>query len=107
MSTYFMQGKYTVDGIKGLIKEGGSRRNEEVTKLVSSVGGTLRSLSFAATSPTWFVVMDLPERGSVAAITATIIGSGAVTVDQCVEIMTPAQLDAAVKKMPAYRPPGH
>ena len=106
MTTYFMQGNYTAEGIKGLIKEGGTARNEAVTKLVSSLGGALRSLHFAATSPTWFVVMDLPERGSAAAITATIIGSGAVTVDQCIEILTPTQMDEAMKKMPTYRPPG-
>ncbi len=106
MATYFMQGKYTAEGLKGLIKEGGTARNEAVTKLVSSLGGSLRSLNFAATSPTWFVVADLPERGSAAAITATIVASGAVTVDQVFEILTPAQMDEAMKKMPTYRPPG-
>jgi uncharacterized protein with GYD domain len=106
MAKYFMQGKYTVEGIKGLIKEGGTGRNDAVVKLVGSLGGKLESLYFSATTPNWYVTVDLPERGSAAAITATILASGAVIVDRCEEILTPAQMDETVKKTPTYRPPG-
>jgi uncharacterized protein with GYD domain len=106
MAKYFIQGNYTVEGTKGLLKEGGSSRSEAVGKLASSLGGALDSMHFSATSPAYFIVMDLPERGSAAAIAATVVASGAVTVEQCVELLTPSQMDETVKKTAAYRPPG-
>lgn len=51
-------------------------------------------------------IVRLPEKGSAAVMSATVIESGAVTVDQCVEILTPAQMDAAVKQTASYRAPG-
>jgi uncharacterized protein with GYD domain len=106
MARYFIQGNYTVEGAKGLIKEGGSGRSEAVAKLASSLGGSLDSMYFSATSPAYFILMDLPERGSAAAIAATVVGSGAVTVEQCVELLTPTQMDETAKKTPLYRAPG-
>lgn len=106
MAKYFIQGQYTVEGTKGLIKEGGTGRSEAVAKLASSLGGTLDSMHFSATAPAYFILMELPERGSAAAIAATVVASGAVTVEQCVELLSPAQMDEAVKKTPAYRAPG-
>jgi uncharacterized protein with GYD domain len=106
MARYFIQGNYTVEGTKGLLKEGGTSRNDAVAKLAGSVGGALESLYFSATSPAYYIVMDLPERGSAAAVAATVVASGAVTVEHCVELLTPAQMDESAKKAPVYRAPG-
>lgn len=106
MSKYFVQGNYTAEGIKGLLKEGGTSRKEAIDKLAGSLGGTVESLHYAATTPTYFLVMNLPEKGSAAVLSATVVASGAVTVDQCVELLTPAQMDAAAKQTATYRAPG-
>jgi uncharacterized protein with GYD domain len=106
MSKYFVQGTYTAEGIKGLLKEGGTARKEAIDKLAGSLGGTVESLHYSATSPTYVLLMTLPEKGSAAVLSATVIASGAVTVDQCVEILTPVQMDAAAKQSVTYRPPG-
>jgi uncharacterized protein with GYD domain len=106
MAKYLIQGSYTAEGTKGLIKEGGASRSEAVAKLASSVGGVLESMFYLANSPDYVLIMDLPERGSAGAIAATVVASGAVTVDRCVEIVTPAQMDETLKKAPAYRAPG-
>jgi uncharacterized protein with GYD domain len=106
MAKYFIQGNYTVEGTRGLLKEGGSSRNEAVVKLAGSLGGALESLYFSATSPAYYIVMDLPERGSAVAIAAAVVASGAVTVESCVELLTPAQMDESVRKTPLYRAPG-
>lgn len=106
MAKYFVQGNYTAEGTRGLLKEGGTSRNDAVAKLAGSLGGALESLHFSATTPAYYIVMDLPERGSAAAVAATVVASGAVTVEHCVELLTPAQMDEAVRKAPVYRAPG-
>jgi uncharacterized protein with GYD domain len=107
MSKYLIQGNYTAEGIKGLIKDGGSARKEAVEKLARAVGGTLESINFSsAGSIGYVVVMSLPDRAAAAAISAAVIASGALSVTQSVELLTPAEMDEAAKKVPDYRAPG-
>lgn len=106
MAKYFIQGQYTVDGIKGLIKEGGTSRSDAVSKLANSLGGSLEVMYFSSTSPSYYILMDLPERGNAVVVAATVVASGAVTVEQCVELLTPSQMDETVKRTPSYRAPG-
>ena len=47
----------------------------------------------------------MPDNVSVAAINMTIGASGAVRTKTTV-LLTPEEVDAAVKKSPTYRPPG-
>jgi hypothetical protein len=44
MAKYLIQANYVGDGIKGLLKEGGSSRRDAVEKLVGAVGGFLLCL---------------------------------------------------------------
>ena len=104
MIKYLLQGDYTVEGLKGLLKDGGSGREQAVKKLVASLGGTLDSMYFAP--PTYFVVVNLPDPVSAAALSATVFASGAVTAGRSFEILTPTQMDEAAKKHPTYRAPG-
>jgi uncharacterized protein with GYD domain len=39
MPKYLVHGNYVGEGIKGLLKEGGSSRRAAIEKLVSSLGG--------------------------------------------------------------------
>jgi uncharacterized protein with GYD domain len=107
MPKYIVKGDYTPEGLKGLIKEGGTSRKEAVSKLAASVDGSLESFHYCAGSPTYFVVFNLPNKTAVTAIAAAIVASGAVTITECVELLTPAEMDEAVKKTPSYRAPGH
>ena len=38
---------YNVDGVRGLLKEGGVARRETVSKLVAAMGGTMESFYYA------------------------------------------------------------
>jgi uncharacterized protein with GYD domain len=60
-------------------------------------------LSFGGTDA--FVVMDAPDNVSAAAASAAINASGLVQA-RIVALLTPEQLDAAVKKTVKYRAPG-
>ena len=47
MAKYLCQGSYTEQGLKGLLKEGGSKRQATVEQLAKEMGGTLEAFYFA------------------------------------------------------------
>ncbi|MES3002582.1 MAG: GYD domain-containing protein [Pseudomonadota bacterium] len=106
MAKYMLRVKYTAEGAKGLMKDGGSARRSVAKNLAESVGGKIESFHFAFGDTDAFVVAELPDAASAAAIALTVSGSGGATVHTTV-LMTPEEVDAASKKSPQYAAPGH
>lgn len=105
MGKYLFHGSFTTDGLRGIQKEGGTSRTEAVTTLAQSLGGSLESYYFAFGDDSYFVVVDLPDDESAAACALAVAASGAVS-NSTIKLLTPAQVDAAVKLSPKYRAPG-
>jgi uncharacterized protein with GYD domain len=105
MPKYLVQFNYTGEGLKGVLKEGGTSRRAATEELVKSLGGTLEAYYFAFGEADGFALVDLPDNTSSAAINLTVAASGAVTTKTTV-LITPEEVDAAVKKTSSYRPPG-
>ena len=105
MPKYMLRVNYTADGAKGLIQDGGSKRRAVAQKAAESVGGRVESFYFAFGDTDAFVVADLPDAASAAAIALTVCASGGATVQTSV-LMTPEEVDAAAKKSPLYTAPG-
>ena len=105
MPKYLIQANYAVEGVKGLIKEGGTGRRAAIENLAKSVGGSVEALYYALGDTDIFVLMDLPDNASAAAIALTVGASGVATVKTTV-LLTAAEIDAAASKTPTYRPPG-
>ena len=105
MPKYLISGNYVGEGIKGLLKEGGSSRRAAVEKLASSRGGSVEGVYYAFGETDVYVIVDMPDNASMAAVALVAGASGAVTVKTTV-LMTPEEVDEAVKKTPDYRPPG-
>jgi uncharacterized protein with GYD domain len=105
MPKYLIHGNYVGEGIKGLLKEGGSSRRSAVEKLADSLGGTVESVYYAFGDTDVYVVVDMPDNVSMAAMALVAGASGAVTVKTTV-LMSPEEVDEATKKTPDYRPPG-
>ena len=106
MAKYLAKAKYTApQGIQGLVKGGGSARVKAVTELIESLGGKVESFYFAFGDVDAYVTVDLPDTASGAAASLTVGASGGATVE-IVPLITPAELDEAAKKSPAYRAPG-
>ena len=61
MGKYLFQGSYTEQGLKGLLKEGGSGRVKAIEQLVKGLGGKLEMFYFAHGSDDFFIVADVPE----------------------------------------------
>jgi uncharacterized protein with GYD domain len=105
MPKYLVQANYVGEGVKGLLKEGGTSRRAVAEKLIKSLGGTMEAFYYAFGETDAYIIADLPDNASMAAIALTVSASGAVTVKTTV-LMTPEQVDEATKKTPSYRPPG-
>jgi len=105
MPKYLIQAKYVGDGIKGLLKEGGTSRRAAVEKAIKSLGGTLEAFYYAFGETDAYVIAEAPDNVSMAALALTINASGVATVKTTV-LLTPEEVDEAVKKTPSYRPPG-
>ena len=105
MAKYMWTGSYTQQGIKGVIAEGGSSRKAVVEKMLASVGGKLECLYYCFGNDDVVIIVDAPDNISAAAVGMTVAASGAVH-GRLTVLLTPAEVDQAAKKAPAYRAPG-
>jgi len=105
MAKFLFEARYVGEGIKGLIKEGGSSRVAAVEKAALSVGGKVDAFYYAFGDADVYAVVDLPDNAAAAALALTINASGNVVL-KTVVLMMPQELDLAVKKSPSYRAPG-
>jgi uncharacterized protein with GYD domain len=105
MAKYMIKASYTSDGTKGLLKEGGSSRRATVQKMVSGLGGKLEAFYYAFGDSDVYVIIDVPDVATAAALSLTINASGSVQLST-IPLLTPEDIDAASKKSVAYRAPG-
>jgi uncharacterized protein with GYD domain len=105
MAKYLFQGSYIGDGLKGLVREGGTPRIEAAKKLFASLGGKLECFYFAFGVEDLVVICELPDNVSAIAFSLAINNSGLAR-GRVTVLVTPEEVDAAVKKTPQYRAPG-
>jgi len=72
---------------------------------VKSLGGTVEAYYFAFGSDDFYLIADLPSNAAAAAGSLSAAATGAIAT-RTVVLMTPAEVDAATKLTPTYRPPG-
>jgi uncharacterized protein with GYD domain len=105
MGKFLIKANYLSDGVKGLQKEGGSKRRDAVKAALESVGGTLDCMYYAFGDTDSYVICDLPDNESALAMSLMFNSSGAAKVI-LTPLMTPADVDAATAKKITYRAPG-
>jgi uncharacterized protein with GYD domain len=105
MAKYLIKANYTVEGAKGLAHDGGTGRRAAVEKMLASVGGRLDAFYFALGETDLYVIADVPDNATAAAIALTVAQSGKATT-RTVALLTAEEMDTATKKTPAYRAPG-
>ena len=105
MPKYLGLGSYSLSGISGFLKEGGTSRRDATKELVESLGGTLEAYYFAFGEYDFIVIYDMPDNVSTLSAVLSGTSSGAVQVKTTV-LVTPEEADQAVKMSPVYRPPG-
>ena len=105
MAKFLFQGSYSEQGLKGIIKDGGTARRQVVRALIESLGGTLEMFYFAHGKDDILVVADVPDAINAIATSLIINASGAVKVRTTV-LITPEEIDQATRVTVNYRPPG-
>ena len=105
MPKYLFHANYTGEGMKGLLKEGGTRRFDAVEELFDSLGGFVESFYFALGDTDVYIVADLPDNASVTAIALSVAATGGAVVKTTV-LLTPEEVDKAVSLRLKYRAPG-
>ena len=105
MPKYLIQASYTAEGIRGLLKDGGSKRRAAAEEAIKSLGGRLETFHFALGETDVFAIVEAPDNSSAAAVSLAVGASGAVQVKTTV-LLTPEEMDQATKKTVTYRPPG-
>jgi uncharacterized protein with GYD domain len=105
MAKYMIKASYTSDGTKGLLKEGGSSRRATVQKMVGGLGGKVEAFYYAFGDADVYVIVDVPDAITAAAVSLAVNASGTVQLST-IPLLTPEDIDAASKKSVAYRPPG-
>jgi uncharacterized protein with GYD domain len=106
MARYLFQGSYSVDGIKGVLKEGGTGRRAAVEAALKSLGGKLEAFYYAFGDTDVFVMVDGIDNTTAAAFSMGIAAAGTVSGVKTTVLMTPEEIDQAAKKTMSYRPPG-
>ena len=105
MPKYFIQASYTVEGTKGLLKDGGTKRRTAVSVLMKQLGGSLEAFYYAFGEADVFAIVEAPDNVTAAAVSLTITASGAVSL-KTTPLLTPEEMDQAAKRTVTYRPPG-
>ena len=105
MPRFLFEASYTLEGIKGIQRAGGSSRRDAVARAAESLGGRLESFYFAFGDRDVYTVVEFPDNESAAAVALAVNATGAVKV-RTVVLLTPEEVDAAVQRSVEYRPPG-
>ena len=97
MAKYLFIATYNSEGAKGLIAAGGSARRSQIEETVKGAGGAMESFHFAFGAGDAYVICDLPDAATAAALSMNVSASGAGSVTT-VALLTPEQMDEACKK---------
>ena len=105
MPKYLYHGSYTDKGLKGLLKDGGSKRVKVTKKAIESLGGKMEAYYFALGGSDFFIILEAPD--NVAAITGSMVANASGTVKVSITaLVSPEEVDLAAKKTMKWSPPG-
>ncbi|MFF2367153.1 GYD domain-containing protein [Streptomyces sp. NPDC058122] len=105
MPKFLIQARYTPEGAKGVLKEGASGRRAAVEHVVAGLGGTVEAMYFSFGEDDFVCVLDFPDAVSMAAVSLSVKASEALHT-RATPLLTLDEIDEAVRREVAFRPPG-
>jgi uncharacterized protein with GYD domain len=105
MPKFLSLGSYTNDGLKGLLKEGGTGRRKAVEDAVKALGGRVEAYYFAFGDFDVAVITDVPDNVTAAALAIGIAATGTVNL-KTVVLLTPEEVDEVTRKTLSFRAAG-
>ena len=105
MTRYLIKASYNAEGVKGLLKSGGTSRKRAIEKMVKDLGGKLEVFYYAFGDHDVYAICSLPDMATAAAVVLTINASGLVSISTTV-LVDPEEIDKAKDISVTYRTPG-
>ena len=105
MAKYLFQGSYSLEGARGLQREGGTRRRGVVEALLQSLGGRLECFYYGFGETDLFMIADLPSNVAAASASLIVAASGAGHW-RTTPLFTAEEMDQAAQSAGHYRAPG-
>ena len=105
MPKYLYKVSYSVDGMRGVTKQGAASRADFIGKLIANLGGQMESFHFAFGPTDVYVISELPDDTTAAAL-AMAVGASGVGSIETVKLLTPDEADKARGIETGYKPPG-
>lgn len=96
MPRYLVSATYTEEGLRGIIKEGGSRRAAVFGRIISQLGGAVEAYYYALGDVDAYIIINLPDHVNASAFSIAANASGVVKVRTTV-LLTPEELDTATR----------
>src|SRR5437016_13651336 len=106
MGRYMFQASYSADGIKGVLKDGGTGRRTAVEAAVKSLGGKLEAFYYGFGETDVYVIVDGIDNAAAAAFSMGVGAAGSLSSIKTTVLMTPVHAEQAAKKTMSYRAPG-
>jgi uncharacterized protein with GYD domain len=105
MPKFMVHGSYTAEGLKGLLKDGGTGRRKAVESAVKALGGHVEAFYFAFGDADVVAIIDVPDNITAATLAIGIASTGTAGLKTTV-LMTPEEVDQATKKTLSFRAAG-
>ena len=105
MAKYLFTASYTVEGLRGLLADGGSGRVEAARTTAESVGGRVDAMYFSFGEQDVYIICDLPDNAAAAAVSLAVGASGGLNT-RTVVLLTPEEIDRATRQAVDFRAPG-
>ncbi|MEI6265171.1 MAG: GYD domain-containing protein [Sphingobacteriia bacterium] len=102
---FLIEASYSIEGAKGVLKNGGGTdRKKKTEKMINELGGKLEAFYYVNNCDA-YVICELPDSASAAAIALTIKASGMGSIKTTL-LLEPSEVDKATKLTVKYRHPG-
>jgi uncharacterized protein with GYD domain len=105
MAKYMYQASYTVEGVRGLLKETASGRRKAVESAITALGGKVEAFYYCFGDNDVVLIMDLPDNVAAAGLGMTVAASGMVR-GRITPLLTVEEADKSLGVKIGYRPPG-
>jgi len=105
MIKILIKASYTSEGVKGLLKVGGTNRKQAIEKMISDLGGKIEAFYYAFGDTDVYVIAEVPNTQVATAVSLNINSTGLVSIATTI-LIKPEEIDEATKISVGYRSPG-
>jgi uncharacterized protein with GYD domain len=106
MMKILIKASYTSEGVKGLLKVGGTNRKQVVEKMINELGGKIEAFYYAFGDTDVYVIANVPDATVATAVSMHINSTGLVSTSSTI-LLDPELVDKATKISVSYRSPGN